>query len=1018
MYINKSNFKRKLIASAVASCAMSGFAMPTLAQDSGMLEEVVVTGIRASLDRAMDVKRDSAGVVDAISAEDIGKFPDSNLAESLQRITGVSIDRRNGEGAEVTIRGFGSDNNMVLLNGRQMPGGTAFGGGSGAGNTLGGGSRAFDFSNLASESVGGVDVYKTGRASISSGGIGGTIDIKTRRPLDNPGLNATVGAKAVHDTTNVHGDDVTPEVSGLVSWTDDNEMFGVALSASYQERDSASAGFASNEWNIRTWGEGDSLYSMAPGGVVENAPDDGQMYTRPNDIRYSFSDRHRERTNAQLTLQFRPMDTLTVTGDYTYAENYLQENRHEQTFWYNNGGNVERIEFDDGLVAAPVIYSEGLLNSKDMGFEQQWREQTNTLESVGINVDWQVTDSFNLTLDAHDSSMESLPTGPAGGAGEIALSMAGPVGASQTVDYSGDLPAASYTINDSRGNNNGVFDAGDLGSQVARIWYAGQNTDVEQVRLEGTFDFDDGRISFGVDSRSVSMTQQNSNREMVLGNWGVNNPGEIPESYVESFCLTCQFDDYDVGEIVGFRSTDIPGMAEYLINQYADSTGNPDYQYMIEPLFTTNNTIEEDINALYVEFETSGSLGDMGTNLLVGLRYEDTDVTSSSQMRVPQYFQWSGNNDFFLQQSDEVLPVTVDASYDHLLPSVDFNINFTDDLVGRISYSKTIARAGYGNLAASSGGFGMDGGSTLLGAVPQATSNNPELKPLESDNVDISVEWYYADSSYASVGVFDKRVKNFVGIEKVDQEFFGMRNVTSGARAQAALAALQDLGAAVNNDSLYAMTVVLSNPQDFPNGVADYQYDPSTGLTDPDFYVDIESGYNMIPNDSDDPTTYLTDKPVNQNNANIYGAEFALQHFFGDTGFGVQANYTLVRGDLKFDNAAPITETQFALLGLSDSANLVAMYENYGFDVRLAYNWRDKFLNETGRGGSSNPVYVEAYSQIDLNVGYDITENFNVFFEGINLNGENVRHHARTENMPWYLEELGPRYQLGARYTF
>ena len=143
-------------------------------------DAIVVTGIRASLRESMNIKRDAQGVVDAISSEDIGKFPDTNLAESLQRITGVSIDRQNGEGSSVTVRGFGPEYNLVLLNGRQMPTATL---GDGASPPA---SRSFDFANLASEGIAAVEVYKTGRAAVPSGGIGSTINIKTPRPLDRP----------------------------------------------------------------------------------------------------------------------------------------------------------------------------------------------------------------------------------------------------------------------------------------------------------------------------------------------------------------------------------------------------------------------------------------------------------------------------------------------------------------------------------------------------------------------------------------------------------------------------------------------------------------------------------------------------------------------------------------------------------------------------------------------------------------------------------------------------------------
>ena len=147
-------------------------------------EEVVVTGIRASLENAADIKREASGVVDAISAEDIGKFPDANLAESLQRITGVSIDRANNEGAQITVRGFGPNFNLVTVNGRQLPVTSSPEQESIASATQ---SRGFNFNELASESVSAVEVYKTARADLPTGGLGATVNIKTARPLDHDG---------------------------------------------------------------------------------------------------------------------------------------------------------------------------------------------------------------------------------------------------------------------------------------------------------------------------------------------------------------------------------------------------------------------------------------------------------------------------------------------------------------------------------------------------------------------------------------------------------------------------------------------------------------------------------------------------------------------------------------------------------------------------------------------------------------------------------------------------------------
>src|SRR6188474_934880 len=210
--------------------------------------DIIVTGVRASLDRSIDLKRNASGVVDGISAEDIGKFPDTNLAESLQRITGVSIDRVNGEGSAITVRGFGPGFNLVTLNGRAMPTADAAVVGSGGDGEYGTfTSRAFDMSNLASEGVSGIEVFKTGRAGQPSGGIGATVNIKTLRPLES-GARASLGVKAMFDTSVETGDEITPEASGLYSWANDSENFGIAVFGSYQKRDSASVGASNQDW--------------------------------------------------------------------------------------------------------------------------------------------------------------------------------------------------------------------------------------------------------------------------------------------------------------------------------------------------------------------------------------------------------------------------------------------------------------------------------------------------------------------------------------------------------------------------------------------------------------------------------------------------------------------------------------------------------------------------------------------------------------------------------------------------
>ena len=208
--MKNTTFKKTQLATSMALLLGSTLAMPSYAQEDetatpeeGEVEVIQVSGIRGSMIRSMDLKRSSNGVVDAISAEELGKFPDTNLAEALQRITGVTISRNNGEGNEITVRGFGPEFNLITLNGRQMPG-TGF-------------TRSFNLSNLSSEGVNTLELQKTARAENPSGGLGATVNIITMKPLAQSGQQASFSVKGIYDTSNEEGDDVTPEIAGVYS---------------------------------------------------------------------------------------------------------------------------------------------------------------------------------------------------------------------------------------------------------------------------------------------------------------------------------------------------------------------------------------------------------------------------------------------------------------------------------------------------------------------------------------------------------------------------------------------------------------------------------------------------------------------------------------------------------------------------------------------------------------------------------------------------------------------------------
>ena len=931
-----NKFNKTLLAKSITLMLGASVMSPLMAQEAAPAtddtEIIQVRGIRGSLQASTSIKRESMGVVDAISAEDIGKFPDTNLAESLQRITGVSISRSNGEGSQVTVRGFGAGNNMVTLNGRTMPAASTF-------NGDGGGSRAFDFANLASESVRAVEVYKTGKAAITTGGIGATINIITGKPLSSEGFVASVGAKAAMDTTNRAGDDVTPEVSGIFSFTNDDSTWGVSLSASHQERDSGTVGATVNDWNIRVW---DSINN--PGRhwnnadtVVINAPDEGQLYARFNDLRYEFTDTQRTRDNAQLTLQFAPTDNFTGTVDYTFAENHIQEHLGQTGNWMQAGSRLQEIEFDNQTIATPIYAREIYPSGIDEGHEQQDRDQTNTLTSLGINLAYQVNDAFSLRLDVHDSEMHSRGTGPYG-TGSVRMGLGNPTVVEREWWFGGEFPTYLNVYDDTKGGNtgfesngNGIVESGDISSSMFNLRQADQKSSITQIKVDGTYEFDDGKFDFGLETRDMESHSLNyAANNVALGNWNAGYPGEFGD-IVQPFDIQGEFDDWNPrAGGYGFNASAVEMYeAAQKIGRYSGFLPAAMSQ-------TADNLVNEKTTAAYFQFTLNGEVGNMPFNVLAGLRYEATDVFSSS-LAAAYKGVWEDNNDVAIRvdSSKPSALASADASYDNLLPSLDLTLKVTDDIVSRFSFSKTIARAGLGSLGVSASGFGAGGGSTLLGAVPTASASNPGLLPLESTNFDLSVEWYYNPYSYVSAGIFEKNVYNFIGSEQVNRKILGIRDVTGGPRAQAAAAALQAAGYALNDDNLHGMMVYTEFAKGHPDWIAQFGNVEYTATDAQNFYLANRGGglWDIESRDEDPEITFRTNTPNNGKEAKIYGAEFAVQHFFGETGFGVQANYTIVRGDIGFDNEGSTTVSQFALVGLSDTANLIGMYEKTAYKL-------------------------------------------------------------------------------------
>ncbi len=983
--------------------------------------EITVTGIRASLNRAIDIKRNSAGVVDAISAEDIGKFPDTNLAESLQRITGVSINRVNGEGSQVSVRGFSGGFNLVTLNGRQLPASNVDT--SGAGDFARGTGRSFDFQNLASEGVSALEVYKTGRAAIPSGGIGAAINVVTRKPLDSRegGLTGSVGAKALHDvsTNDGVGARVLPEVSGLVSWRNDSRTFGLSVFGSYQRRDSTSAQSAPNYFTVVP--TADVLNPAGPyvngQTQIENRPTTPFTLV-PNDSRYQFSENKRERINGQAVAQFAPTDRLTFTADALFAQNRLEEQRSEQTNWFNRPFGQIRFNGND-VISTPEFISESINGVKDQGFEQQFRATKTQLQSYGLNGKWQMTDNLTLNLDGYHAVSRSTPDAP-NGTSVTLVSLGAPVISSQAIDYSTGFPQVTQTINDRiNGNGNGVLDLGDLGTQISRTNTATQRQRINGGRADLGWDLGAGsRFDFGGTYTDSQMTSARVQTQQQLGDWGITDPGivqRLASNVVKTFCLDCKFDRFTPADQ---KRTAFRGNAVVLNDIFSNF-------YAANPINTTANdydTVGEKVWGVYGQITWKGEIAGRNANLVFGTRYEETRVRSVAIQAIPSALKWDADNDFSAVVAATGSPVVQRGNYTNLLPAVDFNIEVFDNFIARASASRTLARPDFGDLFASTTA-GAPTRPVALGGRPTGTSGNAALLPLVSDNFDLSVEWYFKPSSYVSVGFFDKRVRNFIGKGVFNRSLFDLRDPSSGAagtRSGTALGRLQALGADLSDVNLFTYTALLQqNGGNTAQADATFQANRTAGgALNQDYVNSILQSVDIFGNAQDPLYDFAVEQPINTRDGHIYGFELAGQHFFGNTGFGVQASYTKVYGDVNADIAADPNVNVFALTGLGDSANGSIIYDKNGLSARVSYNWRDKFLAATNQGDSRNPLFVAPFGTLDFNISYDLNDKMALSIEGVNLTSEPLVQYGRDRNALVFAQELKPRFLLGARYRF
>jgi TonB-dependent receptor len=709
---------RFAIRASVAGIAVAAASVTSLAsaqeaaQEGGALEEIVVTGFRESLEKSLNIKRANTAAVDTILAEDIADFPDLNLAESIQRIPGVSIDRVAGEGQQISIRGLSPEFSRVRING--MEGLTTTSATDAVGTNRG---RAFDFNVFASELFNSITVHKTSSAQLDEGSLGATIELRTARPFDyNDDLTVVTSYQQGY---NEYSGELDPRAVALISASNADRTFGGLFSVAYSKRNTKEEGVQSGGWEFNSGGD-DQWENSA------SLPDEVNNGIHPRIPRYVSFEHEQERLGLTGALQWQPSDSTLLSFDVLYSK--LDATRTEpflEAISFARGNSAGRgatvvtdYEIDEH---GTMVYGE--FDNVDIRAENRYDEWTTEFTQYSLNLSQEFTD--RLRLDAIVGTSKSELDVPV-----------------QTTIILENFDSQNYVYDFRTGNKTPRFsygfDVGDPANWVVsevRDRPSMQENTFDTARADLTFEMNDAvSFSTGISWKEYTFDVTEARRDKTLP---IDNDSctlaqlQMNDSlgHLSSFGDNVSVAD---GSPTSFFIADIAATAAAL-GLYTDSNCFP----LVTRIQDVRSVTEED-TGVHLQMNFATELLGLPFRGDLGVRYVETALSSTGVQAV----------------GDDEVTVTVDRDYSDTLPAVNLVLEPTDEFLVRASYAKVMSRPPLGSLTP---------GGTINGFAvpPSVTFGNPGLDPFRADSYDLSFEWYFADEALIALALFRKDIESF-----------------------------------------------------------------------------------------------------------------------------------------------------------------------------------------------------------------------------------------------------------------